>query len=63
MAKYVINHNTKEIHRYAYRTANCQIPEITSSHRENTDSDGRVAQLIRNGYNGCYWCYRSQHTG
>ncbi|SFM35450.1 hypothetical protein SAMN04488054_13718 [Salibacterium qingdaonense] len=63
MAKYIINHNTEEVHRTAERTRNCRIPEIHATHREDTDNDGRVAQLIRDKYNGCYWCYRSQHTG
>lgn len=63
MAKYIINHNTKEIHRSTYVTLNCRINEMHPSHREDTNDDWRVAQLIRSGYNGCYWCYRSQDTG
>lgn len=63
MAKYIVNHNTKEIHRTAFTVSSCRISEIKSDHREDTDSDGRVAQLIRDGYNGCYYCYRSQDTG
>lgn len=63
MAKYIINHNTKEIHRTAYTVPNCRINEILREHREDTDYDWKVAQLIKSGYNGCYWCYRSQDTG
>lgn len=63
MAKYIINNNTKEIHRSAYVVSNCRINEISWSHREDTDDDWRVAQLIKAGYNGCYWCYRSQDKG
>lgn len=61
MAKYIINHNTKEIHRTAYVTENCRIFDINTSHREDTDYDWKVAQLIAQRYNGCYWCYRSKH--
>jgi hypothetical protein len=62
MAKYIINHNTKEIHRTLFVNENCKIDEIRPIHREDTDYDWRVAQLINQGYNGCYWCYRQQHT-
>lgn len=63
VAKYIINHNTKEIHRTAYTTSNCKIALMRPEHREDTDSDWKVSQLLAGGYNGCYWCYRSQDTG
>ncbi|MFD2637704.1 hypothetical protein [Piscibacillus salipiscarius] len=62
MKKYIINHGSgKEIHRRDHLTRNCQVDEIIK--KEETDDYNYVYRLLQNGYNGCYWCYRSQHTG
>ncbi|MDQ0299656.1 hypothetical protein J2S78_002076 [Salibacterium salarium] len=64
MKAYVINHNpaSKEIHRRDHLTDNCQIREIKD--KEETDDYNKVYRLLkpRGSYNGCYYCYRNQHT-
>ncbi len=58
--KYVINHNTREIHK-----SNCYwVGKIYPSHREDVNYDLEIVyDWIRNkGYNGCYWCLRRYDT-
>lgn len=47
------NANTKEVHRVADRTANCQLDEIKDGVRFSPDT---LAEARRNGYDNCHWC-------
>lgn len=60
MATYIINTNTKEIHKSAKVDSRCKISEIKPAHRIDTDN---AEPYFTAGYNGCKWCYPERHTG
>ena len=47
------NRNTKEVHRVADRTANCQLDEIKDGVSFSPDT---LAEAQRQGYDNCHWC-------
>lgn len=60
MATYIVNTNTKEVHKTAKVESRCKIKEMSPSHRIDTDY---AEQYFAKGYNGCKWCYPERHTG
>ena len=54
---YLVNHNSKEIHRINDKHRNCHLELISKENREYV-TRRRAVRLIKNdGYNGCRWCW------
>ncbi|WP_019914314.1 hypothetical protein [Paenibacillus sp. HW567] len=60
MATYIVNTNTKEIHKTAKVEPRCRIEEIKPYHRIDTNN---AQPYFAQGYNGCKWCYPEKNTG
>lgn len=52
--KYIINHNSKEIHRIEFLKRNCQVQGMTNFEKAYTK---KTKYYLKHGYNGCKWCY------
>lgn len=50
---YYGNRKTKEVHRVADRSPNCQLDEIKQGVGFSPDT---LAEAHRNGYDNCHWC-------
>lgn len=60
MTTYIVNTGpNKEVHRDAYKVAQCRIGEISPSHRLDTNEDYTVTYPTV--YDGCRYCYASKH--
>lgn len=60
MAKYIVNTGkNKEVHRTIYTIDECNIKDITSENRLDTDTD--YTELYPEVYDGCKHCYDEKH--
>lgn len=55
--KFVINNNTSEIHKLSNLKTNCHVDLMT-----NKTYVKKSEELLKNGYNGCRWCYDEANT-
>lgn len=65
--RYILNHNTHEVHDLDCETAACQIDEIKPEHVLNCDtySEAEIASIMLDNYqcNGCAFCIPKENTG
>jgi hypothetical protein len=54
--KYVINHNTSEIHKLSNLKTNCHV-ELMANKMYVRNSE----EWLKNGFNGCRWCYSDEN--
>ena len=60
---YLVNYNTKEIHRINNKQPNCKLEKIATKTSEHITRK-RAIKLIKNhGYNGCRWCWKNADVG
>lgn len=57
--KFIVNHESKEIHRVNLLTQNCFVKKMKNSVYSTLWS---VKRLLKKGYNGCTHCYKSKDT-
>lgn len=55
--KYVINRNTNEIHKLSNLKTNCHVELMTNKMKVKNSKE-----WLKNGYNGCRWCYSDANT-
>jgi len=55
--RYVVNHNTLEIHMISNLKHNCHVADMTNKSYVSSSK-----QYLENGYNGCRWCYKETDT-
>lgn len=65
--RYILNHNTHEVHDLDCETAACQIDEIKPEHVLNCDtySEAEIASIMLDNYqcNDCAFCIPKENTG
>ncbi|MGM7703430.1 hypothetical protein ACSVDE_16990 [Pseudalkalibacillus sp. Hm43] len=57
MAKYLIDHKHKRIHRSAFVGDKCDLPQIPLNKRTGEKLDKNIEFLIHEGYKRCQYCY------
>jgi hypothetical protein len=56
--KYIVNHNSKEIHRIKFRTSKCRFSLMKNAVQiRKKDADW----LLSEGYDGCKYCWTEKH--
>lgn len=50
--KYIVNNHTNEIHVVSNMKTNCHLDLMTNATYVKSSEE-----LLKNGYNGCRWCY------
>lgn len=58
--KYIVNHNSKEIHKIKNITKVCRTYLMTKA---NYISKKKAEKLLNSGYNGCCFCYPEKDDG
>lgn len=58
--KYIVNHSTNEIHRVKFLTENCFVYKMTSA---GYATGWKIKRLLKQGYNGCRNCFKSEDKG
>ncbi|MCF6139220.1 hypothetical protein [Pseudalkalibacillus berkeleyi] len=57
MAKYLIDHKHKRIHRSAFVGDKCDLPQIPLNKRTGEDFEEKINILMVKGYEYCQFCY------
>ena len=58
---YLVNHNTKEIHRIKYKHVNCNIAAMTN--KKYVDKEKALTLISQEAYNGCRYCWPDKDNG
>ena len=58
--KYLVNHNTKEIHVLKEVTTKCRLAMMSN---KEVITSRKVKKLLNKGYNGCRHCYKEEDEG
>ena len=58
--RYIVNHNTKEIHRADSTDSRCRFHLMTKCERI---TKRKLKKLLERGYNGCRWCLQEYDLG
>jgi len=58
--KFIVNHNSKEIHRIKHLKGVCRTYLMTKA---KYASKKKVEKLLKSGYNGCRFCYPEKDEG
>lgn len=58
--KFIVNHESKEIHRVKFLTENCFVDTMVNS---GYATARKVKKLLRQNYNGCRHCYKAEDKG
>lgn len=57
--RFIVNHNTKEIHRVKSLTPQCHVDKMTD---RGYATKWQVNRLLLRGYDGCNNCYSEKHS-
>lgn len=58
--KYKVNHKSKEIHRLHNKHVNCNTHRIVNG---EFVTEKKAFKLLKEGYNGCRYCWREKDNG
>ncbi|WP_257349870.1 hypothetical protein [Pseudalkalibacillus decolorationis] len=57
MAKYLVDHKNKRIHRSAYVGDKCKLPHVPLHMREGENTDQNFNNYKEKGYKNCVYCF------
>jgi hypothetical protein len=58
--KYVVNLNSKEIHELENVQERCKVSSMTHT---RYIGKSKLSFYLKNGFNGCRWCFQSKDNG
>ena len=60
---YLVNYNTKEIHRINNKHHNCKIETMSKKTSEHVTRRQAIKLIKKHGFNGCRWCWKNADLG